>query len=249
MDRAAGNLIPWGMPSGFLARHPRKIAALAVVAALGVAGLAWMMHRGIGFSEIYAKLKEIKEHPPHVNPVLYVLAVALLPYAGLPSTFVYPVGVVYGLGMGLVWTTLGLALNLPVGYFIGTRWLRGPISRWLEKRGHRLPEVPPGEVVKSIILARILPGPPLVIMNLLLALAGVPFAPYFIYSMPLCLMFAAGILLASDGLLQGNAKLAITGVCTVIALALLAHVANAIYKARRQKNPPPAPEKPADEKS
>jgi uncharacterized membrane protein YdjX (TVP38/TMEM64 family) len=246
LDRAAGNLIRWEMASGFLARHPRKITALAVVAVLGVAGVAWMMHRGIGFSDLFAKLEEIKKNPPQVNPIFYVLAVAVLPYVGLPSSFIYPLGTVYGFGMGLVWTTVGMALNLPIGYYIGSIWLRGPISRWLEKRGHRLPEVPPGEIGKSVVLARILPGPPLIAMNFLLAIAGVPFAPYFFYSMPLCVLFAAGILLASDGLLKGNAKLAISGVCAIIALALLAHVANAMYKARQRKNLPPTPEKPAD---
>jgi uncharacterized membrane protein YdjX (TVP38/TMEM64 family) len=136
--------------------------------------------------------------------------------------------------MGLVWTGVGLALNLPLGYLIGNRWLRAPVTRWVERHNWRLPEVPPGEFGPLIVFTRIIPGPPLIVQNLLLAMADAPFWKYYLYSLPLTLIFAAGLLVAGGALLNGDAKLAIKGVCLVVALGLLAHIAKKFHQARKK---------------
>jgi uncharacterized membrane protein YdjX (TVP38/TMEM64 family) len=209
------------------------------VAVLALAGSAYWLHGGAHFSEVMGELKKVAQWAAGVNPALYVAALAVLPYVGVPSSFLYPVASnAYGIGMGLAWSALGIALNITLGYLIGTRWLRKPLTGWLERRGHHLPEVPRGEEGKLVALTRIIPGPPLIVQNLLLAMAGVPFAKYFFYSLPITLAFAAGIVLTSGALFEGKSRLVVAGVCAIVALSLLAHVVNAIYQARRKKNPP-----------
>ena len=235
LDRVAGNLIPCGMPMRIIARHPRKILALAVVMILVLAGICCLAAAGMNFSDIIESLKKLVRWCANANPIFYVLALAVLPYLGVPSSFIYFVaGSVYGPAKGFGWSVLGLALNLVLGYLIGTRWLRGPITRWLDRRGWR-PEVPPGEFGRLVVLTRILPGPPLVAQNFFLALAGVPFAQYFILSLPLTLLYAAGFLLTSGALFEGNSKLVILGVSLMVALALFAHIVKTIQKAKQKK--------------
>jgi uncharacterized membrane protein YdjX (TVP38/TMEM64 family) len=223
------------MPSGFLARHPRKSAALAAIAVAALAGVVWLVAGRPSLAEIAGIVRKVVVWCVGTNPVRYVAALAVLPYLGVPVTFIYPVaGIVYGTTMGLVWTAVGLALNLPLGYLIGARWLRAPITRWLERHNWRLPEVPPGEFGTLIVFTRIIPGPPMVVQNLLLAIAGAPFWKYYLYSLPLALIFAAGWLMASGALLNGNATLAIKGICLIVALGLLAHIVKKIHQSRKK---------------
>jgi uncharacterized membrane protein YdjX (TVP38/TMEM64 family) len=223
------------MPSGFLARHPRKAAALAAAAVTALACVLWLAADRPSLPEMAATVRKVVEWCVGENPARYVAGLAVLPYLGVPVTFIYPVaGIVYGPKLGLVWTAVGLALNLPLGYLIGTRWLRAPVTRWLERHNWRLPEVPPGEFGALIVFTRIIPGPPLIVQNLLLAIAGAPFWKYYLYSLPLSLIFAAGWLMASGALLKGNAKVAIEGICLIVALGLLAHIVKKIHQARKK---------------
>jgi len=222
------------MPSGLLARLPWKTAALAAVAVLALAGLAWLAAGRPDLAEIRHLLEKIAAWSAS-NPAIFIAALAILPYAGMPVTFLYvAAGSVYGAKMGLLWTMVGLALNFPLGYVVGKYWLREWIARWLEKRGQRLPEFPPGEFWKLTVFTRIIPGPPLVAQNFLLAMAGVPFVQYMAYSLPLQMLFAAGIITAGGALMKGDTKLAVTGICLVIALALIAHVVKTMHQAKQK---------------
>ncbi|HVU39127.1 MAG TPA: VTT domain-containing protein [Opitutales bacterium] len=233
------------MPSAFFARHARKIAVLAGLAALALAGLAIMHAQGMTPAMVFAKLKDVAQWAAGKNPVFYVLALTLLPYAGVPSSFLYmAAGAAYGTVEGTLLSLCGLALNLPLGYLVGKFWLRAPIARMLEKRGHRILEVPPGEFTRLIVLMRVIPGPPLVIQNFLLAMAGTPFLPYYLISLPLTLFFAAGILLTSGALLEGNTKLVAAGVGLVIAVTLLAHIVKTMHQAKNKNGPKERPSQP-----
>lgn len=226
------------MPTRIIARHPRKVAVLAVAVALGLAGLVYLRATGTHYADIVEALKKFVRSCANTNPVFYVLALGILPYLGVPSSLIYFVaGSVYGWAIGLGWSALGLTLNLSLGYVIGTRWLRGPVKRWMERRGWRT-EVPPGEFGRLVILTRVLPGPPLVAQNFFLALAGVPFGQYFLISLPLTLLYAAGFLLTSGELMKGNVKLAIAGVSLIVALAMLAHIVKTMQKAKEKNRPP-----------
>jgi uncharacterized membrane protein YdjX (TVP38/TMEM64 family) len=223
------------MPTRIIARHPRKAAALAIVVILGLAGILYVFAKGLHAAEIIEPMKRLVSWCAQANPIFYILALAILPYVGVPSSLIYfAAGGVYGPVKGVCWSAVGLAINLTLGYLIGTRWLRGFVTRWLEQKGWRR-EVPPGEFGRLVVLTRILPGPPLVAQNLFLAVAGVPFGQYFILSLPLTLLYAAGFLLTSGALFEGNSKLVVAGVTLMVALALLAHIIKTMQKAKQKK--------------
>lgn len=224
------------MSSAFVARHRGKLIVLVVLGVLALAGLFYLYQQGVTLDSAFVKLKTLASMAAEKSPAYYVAALALLPYVGVPSSLLYlAAGTVYGPTMGIIWSALGLALNLPLGYFAGKHWLREPIARMLEKRGHKLAVVPASEFTRIVVLMRIIPGPPLVIQNFLIAMMGVPFGLYYLLSLPLTLLFAAGILLTSGAMVAGNTKLIIAGVCTVIALTLMAHVVKAINQANKKK--------------
>jgi uncharacterized membrane protein YdjX (TVP38/TMEM64 family) len=232
------------MPSRPFARPSRLQIVLAIVALLILALLGGLILHEVGLTGLKSAMRRVADACAGVPPPVFVLAVTFLPYVGVPTSALYIVaGGAYGHWPALGWSWLGLLLNMIVGYGIGS-WLRGPISRRLERRGYRLPEVPPNEHWRLILLIRILPGPPLVVQNLLLAVAGVPFLTYLLVSMPAQMLFVLGFVFSGDALFKGSTGLLITGVCLLVALTLLAHIAKTIYdKHRRAASLPPA-EKP-----
>jgi hypothetical protein len=50
------------------------------------------------------------------------------------------------------------------------------------------------------------------------------------------MLFATGFVLAGDALFKGDTGLLIAGVCVIIAMTLLAHVAKTMYNARRARD-------------
>ncbi len=115
-----------------------------------------------------------------VNPVLTVVLMALLPLAGFSIGIVY---VVAGLKFGLVWGGLVIACVTAV-HLVGTHWvvrgfLRGPIERFLQRKGYRLPEFPPGAERSLAAMVALVPGPPYFLRNYALALSGIPLTTYF----------------------------------------------------------------------
>jgi uncharacterized membrane protein YdjX (TVP38/TMEM64 family) len=220
--------------SRVLSRPSRRQVALALVAALALAALAGFVLHEIGVAHVKSLLLSAKAWCATVNPLLFVLIFAIMPYVGVPTSALYVLaGSAYGPWRALGWCWLGLLLNIILGYLIGS-WLRGPISRWLERQGRKLPDVPSSETWKLILLTRILPGPPLVVQNLLLAVAGVPFPIYLLISFPVQMLFGFGFVFTGGAIFSGSTGLLITGVCALVALTLLAHVVKTMYEARRK---------------
>ena len=115
-----------------------------------------------------------------VNPVLTVVLMALLPLAGFSIGIVY---VVAGLKFGLVWGGLAI-IGVTAVHLLGTHWivrsfLRGPIERFLKRRGYRLPDFPAGAERSLAAMVALVPGPPYFLRNYALALSGIPLASYF----------------------------------------------------------------------
>jgi uncharacterized membrane protein YdjX (TVP38/TMEM64 family) len=233
------------MPSRLFARFSRRHFVLAAIGVLALAALAWAGLHFITLAQLKHAVHEAVDTCAKIDPLLFVLAFTLLPYVGIPSSPLYLLAAgAYGTGPALAWSALALACNITFGYVIG-QWLRRPISAWLNRRGHRLPEVPAHEVWRIILLLRILPGPPLVVQNLLLAVADVPFLLYMLISLPVQFLMILGIILTGGALFHGQKGLLILGVCLIIALALLAHIVKTMYENRRRATLTP-PTDPSD---
>ncbi|HWA10850.1 MAG TPA: VTT domain-containing protein [Opitutaceae bacterium] len=114
------------------------------------------------------------------NSGVVILLMAVLPLFGFPISVVYLMaGARFGPLEGFAVVVLVTALHLLATYWITRSFLRAPLERLLERRGHRLPHIQAGEHAGVCVLAALVPGPPYFARNYLLALTDVPLRTYF----------------------------------------------------------------------
>lgn len=119
-------------------------------------------------------------HPAAVLPFM-----AVLPVFGFPIMFVYLfAGARFGPLVGGLVVAGVTAVHLLATYFIARSFLRGPVERFIERRHHHLPQVPPDEGPAVALVAALVPGLPYVVRNYALALAGVRLRVYFWVCLP-----------------------------------------------------------------
>lgn len=94
------------------------------------------------------------------------------------------IGVRLGTGWGILLGLVALLFNFALGYAIASRFARGRVRSWLEKRGKAIPALTAGDENRWILLVRLTPGIPLFVQNYLLGTAGVGFLRYMILSLP-----------------------------------------------------------------
>jgi len=70
---------------------------------------------------------------------------------------------------------VALLVNFTAGYWLARCGVRLPLTRRLERRGWRIPQLSAGDESMAILILRVTPGVPLCIQNYLLGLAGVKF--------------------------------------------------------------------------
>ncbi|MDB6167410.1 MAG: associated Golgi protein [Verrucomicrobia bacterium] len=125
-------------------------------------------------------LTAIAEAISGLNPVLVIGLMAILPLAGFSISVVYlVVGARFGPIAGLPVVIGVTAFHLLATYWLTRSFLRGPLERFLARRGHHLPAVLPGEHAEICVLGTLVPGIPYFARNYLLALTDAPLKTYF----------------------------------------------------------------------
>jgi uncharacterized membrane protein YdjX (TVP38/TMEM64 family) len=115
-----------------------------------------------------------------LNPFLLIGLMATLPVAGFSIGIVYLIaGAKFGPLLGGVVVAGATATHLVLTHWISRSFLREPLERFIAKRKHHLPDIPPSEHGALSVMAALIPGLPYFIRNYLLALSGVPFRIYF----------------------------------------------------------------------
>lgn len=206
-------------------------AVLAVVAAVLVArglNLKAFVQQGLGL---------IRE----AGPVAFFIAMAFLPALGVPMlAFALSAGPVFGERLGLGWVivlaNLMETLNLMMTYLLARRGLRPLFEKLVARLGYKLPRVESGDVTDLIIILRVTPGVPFFAQNYLLGLAEVPFGKYVGLSCLIAWPLNTALMLFGDALLSGKGRMALIGLCAVLALTAGAHLVRKHYE-RRKKQP------------
>lgn len=171
----------------------------------------------------------------------FILAVGLLPIAGIPVTALYlAAGAVYapvfGYPVTLGGLALGLALNFSLTYAVA-RVFHQPVDRLLHRFGRSVPKFKGMSPWKVILLVRITPGAPLMIQNLLLGFARVPFPRYLGISLLTELLIAGGYLTAGQGFATGRWGFLALGAAAIGGVLLTASLLKERMKA---KDAPPS---------
>lgn len=122
----------------------------------------------------------------HLPTGLVLPLTAILPLFGFPISIVYLVlGARFGPGVGLI-----IVAGVTLVHVVGTWWisqslLRDRIERWLARRQHHIPHVPPGEENSVTVLAVLAPALPYFIRNYALGLSGIPLRTLLLIGVPL----------------------------------------------------------------
>jgi uncharacterized membrane protein YdjX (TVP38/TMEM64 family) len=175
------------------------------------------------------------------GPVAFFVAMAFLPALGVPMlAFALSAGPVFserlGLGWVIVLANLMETLNLMMTYLLARRGLRPLFEKLVARLGYKLPQVEAGDVTDLIVILRVTPGVPFFAQNYLLGLAEVPFGKYVVLSCLIAWPLNTALMLFGDALLSGQGRMALIGLCTVLALTAGAHLVRKHYE-RHKKQP------------
>lgn len=155
-------------------------------------------------------------------PIVLFCALALLPLVGVPaSPLLIAIGIRLGTARGYAMAMAALLVNFTLGYWLARRWLRGPLTLWLTRRGHTVPRLAAADEVPFILLFRVTPGLPLVIQNYLLGLAEVNFRRYLLLSLAVQSVYALAFVWLGQSLQQSAAWKFLLAVSALVALTLI----------------------------
>jgi hypothetical protein len=114
-----------------------------------------------------------------------------------------------------------IALNLALTYWLARYALRPLLTNLVTRYGYKIPSITSKNALSATLVVRLTPGPPFFLQGYLLGLAEVPFKLYMIVSW-LCVMpWAVGALVMGKGILNGNFKVAATGVGVIVVAGAL----------------------------
>ncbi len=197
------------------------VALLATVVVLGIAGL--LVASDLAPGEAVARgLGLIRA----AGPVAFFAAMAVLP---VPLFwFTVPAGEAFAAQLtlpGVIAAALtAVAVNIALSYWLAQRVFRPPLTRWLERRGYRIPQLTRDNAVAVALVVRLTPGPPLCLQCYLLALAGMPFRLYLLVSWLLTVPWVVGGVIVGRGVLGGSPLTALTGIGVLGAAAAGFHL-------------------------
>lgn len=156
------------------------------------------------------------------HPVLFFLAMALLPLGPFPASVLFiSAGVRFGAGLGFVLAMGALAVNVVLGYFLAHRVVRRPLEGWVTRRGYAIPRFERGDELRLLLLFRITPGMPLFVQNYVLGLSGVRFRLYLAVSLLAQVPFVFGFVWFGQSLTETSVWKVALAVCAVVAAVLL----------------------------
>lgn len=158
-------------------------------------------------------------------------AVAILPALGCPVSPLYLLVGTRGPWVAVPGLALAVAVNLSLSWILARTILRPLLTALVARRGLRIPELRPHNRLRVTAMVRLTPGLPLFLQSTLLALAGVPYIPYFLLSFALQYPIALAMALLGDAFAHGGYATAIAGggllIAVFIALRLVRERLNA----------------------
>jgi uncharacterized membrane protein YdjX (TVP38/TMEM64 family) len=193
----------------------RRRRALTVVALAGLVVLLWSAW----------ELDAVMAWLHHARPVPFFAAMAVLTSLGAPPTpFLVVAGASFGVGVGLAGSLLATAVSLWVNYAVARGGLRPRVEALLRRFGQGLPSLGEAQgrarAVRFTLLVKLAPGPVL-LKNYLLAVAGVPFAPYFAVSMLVSGAYAVALVVLGDSVLDHQLERALPAALVLATAAAL----------------------------
>jgi len=207
-------------------RKKRRWLLAGLVAGALIGGgvaLVWLRTQGHDPGHV---LQGVLARVRQMGPAAFFTMMALLPAAGVPVTFFnVTAGSVFApvLGLPLVMTLVvtSLGVNLVLTYAVG-RWLLRPwVERLVAWFDFEIPVVATEDQPAAIVVLRLIPGPPFMVQNYLLGMAGFKFWIYLGASWIMAVLDAGIYVLFGTALMEASGRLAIGAVALLVALVLI----------------------------
>jgi uncharacterized membrane protein YdjX (TVP38/TMEM64 family) len=170
------------------------------------------------------------------GPVPFFAALAVLPAVGLPvSAFYLAAGAVFPLWISLVGTTIGLAINITVTYWMARKWFRGGIERLLRRTRYKIPAVEASDHIRLTLFLRLMPGPPFFVQSYMLGLIEVPFSTYFLISLGTQILIASGFIVLGSAFYSSSfGRVLIAIIIVVLAVIIIQWIRRLVAQRNRQ---------------
>lgn len=173
-------------------------------------------------STLINALESLTDFLKGAPPLLVFLAVVLLPLSGFPASPLYMLsGGIWGLSGGCFVAGVATIISLALSHRIGRSFLSPVLERLLRARSITIPKVSSRNQLIIILIVRFTPGVPFALQNYLLALAGVPFGPFMLVSVPINCAFVAGFILMGDSLFSGEIGGILMATAVLLGISLL----------------------------
>lgn len=151
------------------------VAAVSTASAMGYI----LFFQGIELFDIFRYFSAILQNPS--APALFIGAMILLPPLGFPiSFFLALAGIRFGIMGGMILTFFILPVHMTICFMMARTFFRGPLTRFLTRRGYKIPMLQtrrPGLAMFGFLL---MPGPPYALKTYLLAMTKIPY-PRFLF--------------------------------------------------------------------
>lgn len=169
------------------------------------------------------------EHLASLNPGYLIIAIALLPAIGVPiSALFLAAGIAYGAYLGILYSLIGVSINLIITYCLARRYLHNFIQKILHQFNYKIPQVPGKHHWKFVLVMRLIPAP-IAIQTYIMGIAQVSFLPFFWISIAYELLYMTGIIVTAGSAMSGNFSVAIGGICFIIIVAIIFKLARNHY--------------------
>lgn len=174
----------------------------------------------------------------NAHPVVFFVALALLPAIGFPTTpFFILAGATFSLWENLLGISLSLAANVALSYWVANSWLRRVLIWLLKRSGRQLPSPDQRSALRFALLVKMAPGIPTFLKNYVIGMSGISFPLHFLVCFSVTGAYATAFVLLGDSLVAQDFGAGALSVGIIIGIIGL------LYFVRRVIRRAPAAEK------
>ncbi|MFP3980257.1 MAG: TVP38/TMEM64 family protein [Desulfobacterales bacterium] len=162
----------------------RLVFSIATILTALAAGcvLAYLFSAArVDIPEIVQEITALLKKPS--APGFFIAAMIVLPPFGFPlSFFLALAGIRFGIVDGMILTFFVLPVHMTICYVLARTFLRGPLTRFLKRRGYHPPLLKtrrPGLAMFGFLL---MPGPPYALKTYLLAMTRIPYHRFLVFN-------------------------------------------------------------------
>jgi uncharacterized membrane protein YdjX (TVP38/TMEM64 family) len=185
-----------------------------VVQILAVAGILMLV--GLYFLPV-PSLTEGLEIVRGWGIIAFYLAFIVLTLLGVPSTVFFLIGgAAFPVTQNLLVIAIALLIHFTFAWLIGAQWMRGPLKRFLLRRGTQLPQLRSDNQWRITLLIKFTPGVPLFIKSYVLGVGGVEFVPFMTISVLSTYGLAAIFVTLGRSAMEGQIGLLLGGIAFLI---------------------------------